>query len=85
MAKEFTFELHYFMKAFQKSGIMFPISKEDAIAKAGDLTVRVDFDEYVTLSSIIEGMYLDYYENGAEFFSDHRAASLNAYKEKIGY
>lgn len=85
MAKEFTFEQHYFMKAVAKSGIMFPISKKDAIEKAGDLTVRVDFDKYVTLRSMIENMYLDHYENGADFYCDYRAASLAAYKEKIGY
>lgn len=85
MEKIFMAEEHYFRKAVAKAGISFPITKADAVAKAGDLAVRVDFDQYITLASMIENMCPDYYENAAAFYCGYWAAAMIDLKKKVGY
>jgi glycerol-3-phosphate acyltransferase PlsY len=53
MAETFDYAAHFMIKAVRKAGIVFPITKAEAIAKAGTAQVRVDFDKYVSLASIM--------------------------------
>ena len=85
MAKNFTMEPHFMMKAVTKAGIVFPISKADAISKAGDIEVKVDFDKYVTLKSILERMVPDYYDNATFFYNAYMAAQTKELKKQFGY
>ena len=84
MAKNFTMEPHYMMKAVTKAGIAFPISKEDALKKAGDLKVKVDYDQYVSLESIIERMVPDHYYNATFFYNAYVAAQTKELVKQYG-
>ena len=85
MVRNFTCEPHFMMKAVTKAGISFPISKADALAKAGDLEVKVDFDKYVTLRSILERMVPEYYDNATFFYSAYMAAQTKELKKQFHY
>lgn len=74
MAQLFTTEAHYMFKAVAKAGIYFPISKADAIAKAGDLQVKVDWDKYLSLKEILESMKPDFYDNASHFYNAYLCA-----------
>ena len=80
MSEHFYYAPHFMVKAVSRAGIRFPISKEDCLAKAGDLTVRVDFDRYVPLRSILEGMAPEYYETGAAFYCAYMASQMKELK-----
>lgn len=85
MEKNFTSEPHFMMKAVAKAGILFPISRQDCIAKAGDLQVKVDFDRYVPLRSILERMAPDFFENASRFYNAYMSAQTQQLAEEYGY
>lgn len=74
MERNFTTEPHFMMQAVAKAGIAFPISKEDAIARAGDLTVKTDYDQWATLQSILERMEPSFFPNASVFYCSYMAA-----------
>lgn len=85
MSANFTMEPHYMMKAVAKAGIAFPISKADALTRAGVLEVRADYDKVVTLASILERMVPDFYENASVFYNAYMSAQTTALKSEYGF
>ena len=80
MAAYFDSAPHFMVKAVRKAGIRFPISKAECLEKAGELTVKVDFDRTVPLRVILESMVPDFYENGASFYNAYVSAQMKASK-----
>lgn len=85
MEKNFTSEPHFMMKAVAKAGIFFPISKADCIAKAGEIQVKVDFDRYVPLRSILERMAPEHFDNASHFYNAYMSAQTQQLAEEYGY
>ena len=81
MSETFDYAPHFMVKAVRKAGITFPISKKECLEKAGDLTVRVDFDRTVPLHSVLERMVPENYDCGAAFYNAYMAAEMKAGKE----
>ena len=84
MTKHFTLEYHYFSKALTKADITFPISKESAVMKADGLDIRVDYDRYIPLKTIIGDMAPDYYPNAASFWAAYMASQTNRLRVEYG-
>lgn len=76
MNNVFMFEQHFLTKAIAKAGIQFPVTKQEAIAKAGDLEVKVDFDKYVPLKDMIAELPFDYFPISAVFVNAYMANKL---------
>ena len=85
MAETFDYGVHFVVKAVRKAGIVFPITKAEALAKAGDIQVRVDFDKYASLYSIIEAFGPQEYPNAESFYCAYEAAQMKQLKIDIGY
>ena len=85
MVETFDYAVHFVVKAVRKAGIVFPITKAEAIAKAGDIQVRVDFDKYTSLASIIEAFGPQEYPNAESFYCAYEAAQMKQLKIDIGY
>ena len=85
MEKTFDCGAHYLIKAVRKAGIVFPITKAGAIAKAGDTMVKVDFDRYDRLASIIETFSPEEFPNAESFYCAYVAAQMKQLKLQVGY
>lgn len=85
MSKVFRSEEHFFNKACIKAGITFPCTKAEALEKAGDITVRTDFEEYTPLKTMIECMKPESYINSFAWQNAYMAAAMHILKEKTGY
>ena len=85
MAETFDYGVHFVVKAMRKAGIVFPITKAEALAKAGDIQVRVDFDKYASLYSIIDACVPEEYPNAESFYCAYEAAQMKQLKADIGY
>ena len=85
MTRNFTAEPHFMMKAVAKAGIVFPISRADCIARAGDLRVKVDFDKTVPLTSILERMAPEFFENASHFYNAYMSAQTEQLAREYGY
>ena len=85
MAEYFDYAPHFMVKAVRKAGIDFPITKAEALTKAGDIQVRVDFEEYASLYSIIESMIPEDFPTGAAFYNAYVAAQMKLAKIDFSY
>ena len=85
MVETFDYAAHFMIKAVRKAGIVFPITKAEAVARAGDAQVRVDFDKYVSLASIIEAFVPEKYPNAESFYCAYIAAQMKQLKIDTGY
>lgn len=85
MAETFDYGTHYLVQAMRKAGIVFPITKAEALAKAGEIQVRVDFDKYASLCSIIDACVPEEYPNAESFYCAYIAAQMKQAKIDLGY
>ncbi len=69
----FPAEGRFVAKALENGKVFFPISKADLLIQAGDEPVKVDWDRYVPLRSIVERFVPDYFENAISFFTAYTA------------
>ena len=69
MKKLFAGTQHYVVLALNKGGISFPTTKKEILAKAGNESIRVDWDSYVPLSELIKDVKAEQYENKCHFFN----------------
>lgn len=78
MERVFLAKRHFVVKALEKAGIEFPISKAEALEKGKNVMVKTDFDSETPLASIIGELEPPGYENAAAFFCayDGRQAFL---------
>ena len=85
MAETFDYGAHFMVKAVRKAGIVFPITKAEAIARAGDIQVKVDFDKYDSLAAIIGAFSPEEYPNAESFYCAYMAAQMKQVKVDVGY
>ena len=85
MAKSFDCAPHFVVQAVRKAGIVFPISKEEALSKASNVQVRVDFDKYDSLHSIIKAFGPEYYPNAEAFYCAYMAVQMKLAKLAFDY
>lgn len=78
MKKVFMFEQHFLTKALAQAKITFPISKADAMEKAGDIQVQVDFDRYAPLRDLINNATVDYFPISAVFVNAYVAGKMKS-------
>lgn len=67
---------HYMIKAMDKAGISFPISKEELLDKADGYMVKIGYDAEMSLKTICSRMNCAFYENKDQFFCILRNTSL---------
>ena len=60
-------------------------AKAEAMTKAGEIQVRVDFDKYVSLCSIIDACIPEEYPNAESFYCAYIAAQMKQAKIDLGY
>jgi hypothetical protein len=68
MKKFYSAASHNVVKAFDKYGVQFPITKKELFAKAGTANIQIDFDKCVTLQDYCKDITIDAFENKAQFF-----------------
>jgi hypothetical protein len=85
MEKRFTMGAHLLIKAVRKAGLTFPITKAEAIRRAGDLTVRVDFEKYVPLADLFAACVPEEFENVSAFYNALLSAQAKAVAVEKGY
>ena len=85
MEKRFTIGTHLLIKAIQKAGLTFPITKGEAMKRAEGITVRVDFDKTAPLTALISSCRPDTFENVAAFYNALISAQTRAIAEEKGY
>ena len=85
MEKRFTIGTHLLIKAIQKAGLTFPITKGEAMKRAEGITVRVDFDKTAPLTALISSCRPDTFENVAAFYNALISAQTRAVAEEKGY
>ncbi|MDR1430865.1 MAG: hypothetical protein LBI99_01955 [Propionibacteriaceae bacterium] len=69
MQKFYTAQAHNVIRAFDRTGVAFPITKKELLAKAGAEKIKVDFDKTITLEEYCSGITLDAFENKSQFFN----------------
>lgn len=69
MEKLFAATQHYVMIILRDNNITFPTTKQEILAKAGQEKVRIDWDQYVTLSEYCKNVKLDDFITKAAFFN----------------
>ncbi|MDI2089771.1 hypothetical protein [Commensalibacter oyaizuii] len=69
MEKLFAATQHYVMIALRNNNIVFPTTKQAILDKAGNESIRVNWDHYVSLSTYCQDVKLDYYKTKAAFFN----------------
>lgn len=65
----FTAEGRFMAKALERANVFFPISKDALLEQAGDELVKIDWDQYVPLRSIVERFIPEYFENAIAFYT----------------
>lgn len=73
--------MHYFVKAFNKIEVTFPVTKAELIEKAGDIQVKTWDDQFTPLKDIFESMVPDFYPNGTAFMCAYTSANLQMPKK----
>lgn len=68
MKKLFASTQHYVILALGNANISFPTSKKDIIARAGNHSIRIDWDRYIPLSELMQDIKIEQYENKSQFF-----------------
>ena len=85
MEKRFTMGAHLLIKAVRKAGLTFPITKAEAMKRAEGITVRVDFDKTVPLSSLFAACGPDEFENVPALYNALISAPTRAVAVEKGY
>ena len=85
MEKRFTMGAHLLIKAVRKAGLTFPITREEAVRRAGDITVRVDFEKYVPLADLFAACVPTEFENVAALYNALLSAQAKAVAVEKGY
>jgi hypothetical protein len=85
MEKRFTMGAHLLIKAVRKAGLTFPITKAEAIRRAGDIMVRVDFEKYVPLADLFAACVPEEFENVPALYNALLSAQAKAVAVEKGY
>ena len=85
MEKRFTIGSHLLIKAVRKAGLTFPITREEAVRRAGDITVRVDFEKYVPLADLFAACVPTEFDTVAALYNAMLSAQAKAVAIEKGY
>ena len=85
MEKRFTIGAHLLVKAVRKAALTYPITRAEAIERAGDLTVRVDFEKIVPLADLIAACGPNSFENVSALYNAILSAQTRAVAQEKGY
>jgi hypothetical protein len=69
MQKFYTAQAHNVIRAFDRTGVAFPITKKELLAKAGAEKIQVDFNKTITLEEYCKDVNIDAFANKSQFFN----------------
>lgn len=84
MDHPFTMEMHYMIKAVWKAGILFPASKDECLAKAGDLQVKTGWDQQTPLKDLIAALKPSYFDNATHFYNAYVCSRVEGLAQYLG-
>lgn len=73
--------MHFFVKAFNKMGVTFPVTKAELVEKAGDLQVLTWNDQYTPLREVLETLAPEEFPNGTALMCAYTSACLQMPKK----
>lgn len=73
--------MHFFVKAFNKMTVTFPVTKEELLDKAGDIQVMTWNEEYTPLKEVLATLAPAEFPNGTALMCAYTSACLQMPKK----